>query len=83
VVFNLRTETPHPNIASFISELLLEEEKNRFDITRIMFGFGKNSKSDVLKEEKLKICVESFKLYDSLEYLEVVYKIYKFKMSLK
>lgn len=80
-IFNSRTEIPHPNIARFINELFQIEDANKFNITRAKNGVFIFSKSDLIKEKKLAVCVENYEMFSKLEYLDLVESIMDFKLN--
>lgn len=79
--FNHKNEIAHPNIARLIEKLKDEEEVNRILISQSLNGKFEISKRDLLKEEKLRICITNYDMYDRLEFLNAIYNIYDWKIN--
>lgn len=79
-ILNFRNQISHPNIAQLVNEILNEETKNEFDLTRAIGGILIPSKN-LKKEEKIRIYAENYDFMETLDYLNALDSVYKFKFE--
>jgi hypothetical protein len=62
----------HPNIAQFITEILKDEENDIFYLKRAIKGKFEQTTKDLVKEDKLRVCVKNYEFYNTIDYLEAL-----------